>query len=82
MMTPEKAVFISILICVAGAALTWLTARNRTLTGWLAFLAATASAALIFFAVATVLAGALPPAPRSFSRCRRLALPCASMWTD
>ena len=40
MLTPEKAVFISIIICVVGAALTWLTARNRTLTGWLACLAA------------------------------------------
>ena len=57
MMTPEKAVFVAILICVAGAALTWLAARNRTLAGWLAFLAATASAALVFFAVASVLAG-------------------------
>ena len=66
MMTPEKAVFISILICVAGAALTWLTARNRTLTGWLAFLAATASAALIFFAVATVLGGGASAGSQEF----------------
>ena len=57
MMTPEKAVFLSIVICVVGAALTGLTARNRTLTGWLACLAATAASALILIAVATVLAG-------------------------
>jgi formate hydrogenlyase subunit 3/multisubunit Na+/H+ antiporter MnhD subunit len=57
MMTPEQAVFASILICIAGAALTWLTARWRTLAGWLAFLATAATAALVFFAVATVLAG-------------------------
>jgi hydrogenase-4 component B len=66
MLTPEKAVFISIIICVVGAALTWLTARNRTLAGWLAFLAATASAALIFFAVATVLAGGASAASQEF----------------
>jgi formate hydrogenlyase subunit 3/multisubunit Na+/H+ antiporter MnhD subunit len=56
-MTPEKAVLASILICVAGAALTLLTARSRTLTGWLAFLVTATTAALIFFAVATVLMG-------------------------
>ena len=57
MMTPEQAVFASILICIAGAVLTWLTARRRALAGWLAFLAAAATAALVFIAVATVLAG-------------------------
>ena len=57
MMTPEQAVFASILICIAGAALTLLTARWRTLAGWLAFLATAATATLVFFAVATVLAG-------------------------
>ena len=66
MMTPEKAVFISILICVVGAVLTWLTARNRTLTGWLAFSATTASAALIFFAVTTVLAGGASAGSQKF----------------
>jgi formate hydrogenlyase subunit 3/multisubunit Na+/H+ antiporter MnhD subunit len=55
MMTPEKAVFASILVCIAGAVLTWLTARWRTLAGWLAFLVITVTAALIFSAVATVL---------------------------
>ncbi len=57
MMTPEQAVFASILICIAGAALTLLTARWRTLAGWLAFLATAATATLVFIAVATVLAG-------------------------
>ena len=61
MMTPEKAIFVSILVCVAGAVLTRLTARKRALTGWLAFLAAAASAGLVFFAVATVLAGGASP---------------------
>jgi len=66
MMTPEKAVFVAILICVAGAPLTWLAARNRTLAGWLACLAATASAALVFFAVASVLAGRASAASEAF----------------
>jgi len=56
-MTPEKAVFASILVCIAGAVLTWLTARWRTLAGWLAFLVTAATAALVFCAVATVLTG-------------------------
>jgi len=56
-MTPEKAVLASILICVAGAVLTWLTARSRTLAGWLAFLVTATTAGLVFYAVATVLAG-------------------------
>ncbi len=55
MMTPEQAVFASILFCLGGAVLTLLTARNRTLAGWLAFLVTAASAALIFSAVASVL---------------------------
>ena len=83
MMTPEKAVFASILICIAGAALTWLTARNRTLAGWLAFLATAATAALVFFAVATVLAGGASARSESFlQRCRPSVSPCACMWTD
>ena len=66
MMTPEKAVFVSILVCIAGAALTWLTARMRTLTGWLAFLTAATTAAMIFFAVAAVLAGGVSPGSQAF----------------
>jgi len=65
-MTPEKAVFVSILICIAGALLTWLAARNRTLAGWLAFLTATTTAALIFFAVATVLTGGASSGSQAF----------------
>ena len=66
MMTPEQAVFASILICVAGAALTWLTARSRTLAGWLAFLATAATSALVFFAVARVLAGGASAGSETF----------------
>jgi hydrogenase-4 component B len=57
MMTPEQAVFAAILLCIAGAVLTMLTARNRTLAGWLAFLVTAAAATLVFLAVGTVLAG-------------------------
>jgi NADH:ubiquinone oxidoreductase subunit 5 (subunit L)/multisubunit Na+/H+ antiporter MnhA subunit len=46
--------------------LTLLTARWRTLAGWLAFLATAATAALIFFAVATVLAGGASARSESF----------------
>jgi formate hydrogenlyase subunit 3/multisubunit Na+/H+ antiporter MnhD subunit len=56
MMTPEQAVFYSILLCLGGALGTLLTARRRTLAGWLAFLVTATTAALIFFAVASVLA--------------------------
>ena len=69
-MTPEQAVFASILICIAGAVLTLLTARDRTLAGWLAFLATAATAALIFSAVAHVLAGGASPAPNVLQPCR------------
>ena len=57
MMTPEQAVFASILICIGGALLTCVTARYRTLTGWLAFLVTGTTASFVFYAVGTVLAG-------------------------
>jgi formate hydrogenlyase subunit 3/multisubunit Na+/H+ antiporter MnhD subunit len=66
MMTPEQAVFASILICVAGAALSVLTARRRTLAGWIVFLTTAATAALVFFAVGTVLAGGVSANSASF----------------
>ncbi len=66
MMTPEKAVFASMLVCIAGALLTWLTARNRTLAGWLAFLVTAASATLVFLAVGTVLAGGASAGSEAF----------------
>ncbi|MGA2176764.1 MAG: proton-conducting transporter membrane subunit [Verrucomicrobiota bacterium] len=66
MMTPEQAVFASILLCLAGAVLTLLAARNRTLAGWLAFLVTAATAALIFSAVATVLAGGASARSKEF----------------
>jgi len=66
MMTPEQAVFASILICLAGAVLTWLVAKNRLVAGWLAFLVTATTATLVFFAVATVLAGHASPASEAF----------------
>ncbi len=56
-MTPEQAIFASIVICIAGALLTWLTAAKRTLAGWLAFFVTAATATLVFVAVGTVLTG-------------------------
>jgi hydrogenase-4 component B len=54
-MTPEKAVAASIVICLAGAVLTLLVSRSKTLAGWLAFLFTATTSGLIFWAVAHVL---------------------------
>ena len=51
MLTPEQAVLVSILTCMAGAALTLLVARNKLVAGWLAFVVTSATAILIFVAV-------------------------------
>ena len=63
MMTPEQAVFASILICLGGAVLTVLVSRNKTVTGWLAFLITAVTAVLIVSAVAKVLTTG--PSPHS-----------------
>ncbi len=57
MITPEQAVATAILICIAGAVVTFLVSGNRTLAGWLAFLAVSVSAGIIFSAVAKVVTG-------------------------
>ena len=54
-MTPEQAVLYSVLICVAGAVLTLLVSKSKSLAGWLAFLTTVATAALIVPAVIRVL---------------------------
>jgi NADH:ubiquinone oxidoreductase subunit 5 (subunit L)/multisubunit Na+/H+ antiporter MnhA subunit len=54
-MTPEKAVVASIIICLAGAVLTLLVSRSKTLAGWLAFLFTATTSGLIFYAVWQVL---------------------------
>ncbi len=66
MMTPEQAVVASILLCLAGAGLTLLVARHRTLAGWLAFLVTTATAGLILFAVVRVLTAGPSPQAAAF----------------
>ena len=50
MITPEKAVVASILICLGGAILALLVSRFRTLAGWVTFFCTTATAVLIFYA--------------------------------
>jgi formate hydrogenlyase subunit 3/multisubunit Na+/H+ antiporter MnhD subunit len=54
-MTPEQAVLNSIGICVAGAVLTLLVSKSKSLAGWLAFLTTAASGALIAPAAIRVL---------------------------
>jgi formate hydrogenlyase subunit 3/multisubunit Na+/H+ antiporter MnhD subunit len=55
-MTPEQAVLFSVGICVAGAVLTLLVSKSKSLAGWLAFFTTVATAALIVPAVVRVLA--------------------------
>ncbi len=66
MMTPEQAVLVSILTCIAGAVLTLLVSRNKTLAGWLAFLVTTGTAVLIFSAVIEVLTAGPSRHPAAF----------------
>jgi len=51
MLTPEQAVLVSILTCMAGAALTLVVARHKLIAGWIAFLVTSATAFLIVSAV-------------------------------
>jgi len=55
MMSPEQAVFTSIQLSIAGAPLTLLVSRNKTLAGWLAFTITAISGICVFFAIASVL---------------------------
>jgi formate hydrogenlyase subunit 3/multisubunit Na+/H+ antiporter MnhD subunit len=55
MLTPEQAVLVSLLTCIAGAVLTLLVARSKLLAGWLAFAITTGTAILILSAVFKVL---------------------------
>ena len=65
MMTPEQTVVTSILLCIAGAVLTLLVARNKTVAGWLAFLITAVTGVLILSAVVKVLASG-PEHPAQF----------------
>ena len=66
MMTPEQAVLVSILTCIAGAVLTLLVSRNKTVAGWLAFLITASTAALILSAVVEVLTAGPSQHPAAF----------------
>jgi formate hydrogenlyase subunit 3/multisubunit Na+/H+ antiporter MnhD subunit len=55
MLTPEQAVLVSLLTCIAGAVLTLLVARSKLLAGWVAFAITTGTAILILSAVFKVL---------------------------
>ena len=65
MLTPEQAVVASILLCLAGAGLTLLVARNKSAAGWLAFLITAGTGMLIVSAVVRVL-GTGPGHPAQF----------------
>ncbi len=66
MLTPEQAVLVSILTCMAGAALTLLLARNKLVAGWLAFLVTGGTALLVLSAVFQVLTRGPSPHPAAF----------------
>lgn len=66
MMSPEQAVVVSILICLAGAVLALLVSRSKTAAGWLAFLITATTSALILSAVAKVLMDGPSPHPAAF----------------
>jgi len=55
MMAPEQAVFASILTCIAGAVLTLIVSRSKSLAGWFSFCVTAGTAVLICSAVVTVL---------------------------
>jgi len=66
MLTPEQAVLVSILSCIAGAALTLFASRNKTVAGWLAFLVTLGTAVLISSATLKVLTIGPSPHPAAF----------------
>jgi formate hydrogenlyase subunit 3/multisubunit Na+/H+ antiporter MnhD subunit len=66
MMNPEQAVVASILLCIAGAVLTLLLGRRRTLAGWIAFAVTAGTAVLIAGAVTRVLTAGPSPEPARF----------------
>ncbi|MFY9673056.1 MAG: proton-conducting transporter membrane subunit [Terriglobales bacterium] len=66
MLNPEQAVLVSILTCMAGAALTLLVARNKLVAGWLAFLVTGGTALLVLSAIFQVLTRGPSPHPAAF----------------
>jgi hydrogenase-4 component B len=55
MITPEQAVLLAILLCLAGALITLVISRSRTWAGWLAFAVTTTAALFVFFATQRVM---------------------------
>ncbi len=62
MLTPAQAVVTSLLVCIAGAAITWLTASRRRFSGWIAFGCAAVSSALALYAAGRTLVDGPAPA--------------------
>ena len=54
-MTPEQSVIAAIVICIVGAVVTLLAARDKTVAGWLAFIFTLATAVVVVSTVAHVL---------------------------
>ncbi|HXZ78415.1 MAG TPA: proton-conducting transporter membrane subunit [Terriglobales bacterium] len=65
-MTPERAIVAAILLCIAGAVITLLCARFRTLAAWVSFAVTAASAVLVVFACGRVWLLAPSEKPASF----------------
>jgi len=66
MIAPEQAVAASIVICIAGAILTLLVSRNRTVSGWISFIVVLSTAVLIFQGALTVLTNGPALHPSAF----------------
>jgi formate hydrogenlyase subunit 3/multisubunit Na+/H+ antiporter MnhD subunit len=66
MLTPEQAVLVSLLTCIAGAVLTLLVSRSKLVAGWLAFAITTGTAILILSAVFKVLLSGPSAHPATF----------------
>jgi formate hydrogenlyase subunit 3/multisubunit Na+/H+ antiporter MnhD subunit len=72
-MTPEQAVILAIVLCIAGAGLTLLVSRNKTAAGWLAFAFTLVTAVLMITAVVRVLHSG-PGHPQAFSVAPQIGL--------
>lgn len=66
MISPEQAVMTSIIICVAGAILTFAVSRSRTAAGWLAFVVTISTAALVFYGTISALTAGPAAHPAEF----------------
>ena len=71
-MTPESAVIVSILLCLAGAVVTFAVGSHRKLAGWVACAVTIISAMLIGAAIVTVLHGGPSANPVQFASMPRL----------